>query len=389
MSIRRLLSPAEPWKRDVDTRVALQEVLNLKDKDQYLEAGARAGKLFDEGTLELRVLGILLYGTYLDQGLEVLPELFLAAEAALNRHWEFALPTKNREKQAENSLRWFFSRMRRETLERTENPSPEWLARLAHWPLTRRRQAYDALRTLRRLMLERFENDELHGQCAALLDWLDTLHRNRLGLPAEQPSSAETSAGEHTRSARTTAVVQPPVASQQDPSDEDEEDTPPHSSQSLEPPDSEASLNPLPLEDQDDLEASIPPPTSARPVRRVLAWRAAADDHQGDSPSVSALPVFRSKALEALHERLQAFEQLVMAGQLVLASVLVDEIQHELESFDPRRYLPELFSTFYALQVEQRLGLQEAQHHASRELLTMLYRVDAARFMALDVQGEE
>lgn len=399
MSIKRLLSQAVSWKLDVDTRVPLQEVLNLKDKDQYLEAAARAGKLYDEDVLELRVLGILLYGTYLARGLDALPELFLAAEAVLTRHWESSLPVKNRERHAETSLRWFLTRLRRETVERTESPSAEWLALLSRWPIAGRQQAYDALRLLRRPLIDRFENEELHGQLAGLLDWVETLKRNRLGLPTPEPSLAEVRAEGVQREADAAAFLR-----DQDEEEEEVEDGAPFFDLAEDDPSFDPDAFFEPMESIDDEEEPVPvSPSSSplrpaskptRPVPAVAVVKGSAPKSSVPAPSAppspapNSLPSFAAPPLLALFERLRTFEALVKARRLVRASVVGDEIRQELETFDPRRYLPELFSTYYALQVEQLMGLQEAQLHPSREMLAMLYRVDVARFLALEVEDE-
>ncbi|MFM7201981.1 MAG: type VI secretion system protein IglI family protein [Myxococcota bacterium] len=401
MSIKRLLSQTVSWKSDVDTRVPLQEVLNLKDKDQYLEAAARAGKLYDEDVLELRALGILLYGTYLARGLDVLPELFLAAEAVLTRHWESSLPVKNRERHAETSLRWFLTRLRRDTVERTESPTAEWLTLLSRWPIAGRQQTYDALRLLRRPLIDRFENEELHGQLAGILDWVETLKRNRLGLPVPDPALAEVRAADDARMADAAAFLR-----DQDEDEEDEADAsffdPAEGDPSFDP---DAFFEPIESVDEDEepvrpSSASLKPGSNpTRPVPTVSALKGSAPKLSGPVTSVpppsrspssalNPLPSFTAPPLLALFERLRTFEALVKARRLVRASVVGDEIRQELETFDPRRYLPELFSTYYALQVEQLMGLQEAQLHPSREMLAMLYRVDVARFLALEVEDE-
>lgn len=415
MSIKRLLSQTALWKVDADTRAALQEVLNLKDRDQYIEAAARAGRLYDEGMLELRALGILLYGTFLARGLESLPELFLAAEAALTRCWDVSIPVKNRERHAETSLRWFFSRLRRETLERTESPSPEFFAQLSRWPLTGRQQAHDALRLLRRPLVDRFENEEMLGQVAAQLDWLETLKRNRLGLPPVEPAKLEPEQTKRSPEQQASAFLRAEEAEEGELNTEELEAL----SDGW---DDESSLQADAAELSDDEAAeeaefaalaaaaddegwgrppapASPPPRPAAQTGRPLAGRAVltaaepifqrpALGAEPSEPVSTPLPTFRAPALRALLERLATFETLMLSGQLVRASVIAEEVRRELETFDPLRYLPELFSTYFSLQVQHLQGLQAAQLHPAREMLTMLYRVDPERFLVLEMEDE-
>ncbi|HLM47428.1 MAG TPA: type VI secretion system protein IglI family protein [Myxococcaceae bacterium] len=98
------------------------------------------------------------------------------------------------------------------------------------------------------------------------------------------------------------------------------------------------------------------------------------------------LPV--SPALAQLMRKLAAFDTLVERQDFQRASVVAADVLNVVEHFDPRVYLPALFSRFFAglsTSAEQVEPLLQSTETLSFRALDQLYRVDLDTFLA---QGE-
>jgi|GEM_PF-7110965 len=99
-----------------------------------------------------------------------------------------------------------------------------------------------------------------------------------------------------------------------------------------------------------------------------------------------------SSVLALLLEKMTHFESLLGEDQTLKAAIILNEIQCELDSFNPVIYFPKLFSRFataHAVHCEQ---LEPALHmHGSTqwETLRRLYQVDKSAFDNFKIIGEE
>ena len=100
-------------------------------------------------------------------------------------------------------------------------------------------------------------------------------------------------------------------------------------------------------------------------------------------PAVPGVPaVENSPALMQLLQKLEAFAELVERQDFVRAAVIATDVEQVLASFDPRVYLPKLFSRYFLLfsqnveSIEPYLGAESL----SFKVLTELYRVDLDAF---------
>jgi hypothetical protein len=99
-----------------------------------------------------------------------------------------------------------------------------------------------------------------------------------------------------------------------------------------------------------------------------------------DGPS---LPV--SPALAQLMDKLAAFNTLVERQDFQRASVVAADVLNVVEHFDPRVYLPMIFSRFFAglsTHAEQVEPLLQSTETLSFRALDQLYRVDLETFLA-------
>ncbi|SET90613.1 type VI secretion system protein IglI family protein [Stigmatella erecta] len=92
-----------------------------------------------------------------------------------------------------------------------------------------------------------------------------------------------------------------------------------------------------------------------------------------------------SPAMAELMRKLAAFDTLVQRQDFQRASVVAADVMAVVERFDPRVYLPSLFSRFFAglsVHAEQVESLLQGTESLSFRALDQLYRVDLETFLA-------
>jgi hypothetical protein len=102
-------------------------------------------------------------------------------------------------------------------------------------------------------------------------------------------------------------------------------------------------------------------------------------------PSIAVSP-----ALGQLIRKLAAFDTLVERGEFQRASVVAADVLNVMDHFDPRVYLPALFSRFFSglsTHAEQVEPLLQTTETLSFRALDQLYRVDLDAFLAQDGNG--
>ncbi|RKG81535.1 hypothetical protein D7V88_26195 [Corallococcus terminator] len=135
------------------------------------------------------------------------------------------------------------------------------------------------------------------------------------------------------------------------------------------------------------------PPSVAAPAAPAAAAPAKGRGAKATPPPVPPPPFPRtvgplqlrgSAHLLELCDKLKAFEVLIERRDFQKAALVGDDVLHTLEGFDPRRYLPELFSTFGGL-LNKHVG--DIQEHWERKesvewrTLSQFYQVDLAAFV--------
>jgi hypothetical protein len=114
------------------------------------------------------------------------------------------------------------------------------------------------------------------------------------------------------------------------------------------------------------------------------------DAHSPVATVGSTIPV--SPALAELMRKLAAFNTLVEREDFVRASVVAADVLAVLERFDPRVYLPALFSRFFSglsVHAEQVEPLLQTTDSLSFRALDQLYRVDLATFLQQSTRSHE
>ncbi|NNB92623.1 hypothetical protein HJC10_20080 [Corallococcus exiguus] len=141
---------------------------------------------------------------------------------------------------------------------------------------------------------------------------------------------------------------------------------------------------------QERAAAPAPAPEPAKPAAPAKgrgAKNSAAAAATPPSPfprTTGPLQLRGSVHLLELCDKLKAFEVLVERGDFQKAAMVSDDVLRTLEEFDPRRYLPELFSSFGAL-LNRHVG--DIQEHWERKetmewrTLSQFYQVDLGAFV--------
>jgi hypothetical protein len=252
----------------------------------------------------------------------------------LTERWEAFGPSVRKELMADNGLRWLLKAMSKHLEYHERRQDAVWTG----WCVPSNREPLDEALERSARLLSVLGSTLPKGGCVApfrqLVSWLTTFQR---ALPAEpEPVQEEP------------AAAPEPEADGARPEEE--------------PPGEEAASQPL--------EGGEPAPAPA----------------QASGPM---LPV--SPALALLMRKLQAFDTLVRREDFLKAGVVASDVLALLESFDPRVYLPALFTPFFASLSTHAARVEPRMHdtHAlSFRALQQLYQVDLDTFLAQAAGGE-
>jgi hypothetical protein len=103
--------PASPGLEIGDPR--LDAINDAAFRSSYAEAAAQAQAVWDEGIRDVRLIGYLLYGYYLERDVLALPFIFEQLTQTLSTRWEHIGPAR-KDKPADGALHWLFSSLIRQ-----------------------------------------------------------------------------------------------------------------------------------------------------------------------------------------------------------------------------------------------------------------------------------
>lgn len=103
--------PASPGLELGDPR--LDAINDAAFKSNYAEAAVLAQGVWDEGIRDVRLLGYLLYGDYLERDVRALPFIFEQLTRTLSTRWDHIGPAK-KDKPADGALHWLFTSLIRQ-----------------------------------------------------------------------------------------------------------------------------------------------------------------------------------------------------------------------------------------------------------------------------------
>ena len=181
MDLNLLMQPLtvtdNPGLETTDPR--LEEASTFVQRARYLEAAAVAESVLAEGIYDLRMIGFLAYGVFLERGPGSLKEVFDGLAAMLRDNWQAVGPAVKREKHAQTSLRWFSNQLLKK-LQYEENARSElweqWVSEVTSDEVDEAVTAADGLRRAAGAVLEEAAAPLVDG-LAKLTQWLKTFQQ--------------------------------------------------------------------------------------------------------------------------------------------------------------------------------------------------------------------
>jgi hypothetical protein len=304
----------------------LDKVGDLVTRGEYHAAGQAAEKLLREGLRDVRLVGPLLFGNFLDQGLTSIPNLFSSIHELLTKRWSAFGPRAKKELLADNSLRWLFKLLNKHLEGHERLKDAVWMG----WCEPHHREPLLQALALSEPLLVALASTLPKGASVPpfrqLVSWLQTFVQALAPTPPaleSEPTPLPQPEALPARPAPVEAVEEPPILSPQ-------------------------------------LPQAMPP-----------------------KDSMPMLPI--SPALELLMRKLQGFNTLVDGGDFLKASVVASDVLALLERFDPRVYLPALLTPFFtrlSTHAQEMEHLMRDTESLSFRALHQLYQVDLNAFLA-------
>jgi hypothetical protein len=321
----RLFSADTPQPPEGERSSAeLDKVGDLVTRGAYPEAGQAAEKLLREGLRDVRLVGPLLFGAFLEQGLISLPTLFSSIHELLTKRWGAFGPRAKKELLADNSLRWLFKLVCKHLEGHERLKDDVWKS----WCEPHHREPLLQALALSEPLLAALASTLPKGASVPpfrqLISWLQTFVQAlapQPPAPESEPKPVSRPEASPARPASTERVEEPPV----------------------------------------------PAPPRVTTPKEIMPM----------------LPI--SPALGLLMRKLQGFNALVDGGDFLRASVVASDVLATLERFDPRVYLPALLTPFFtrlSTHAQDMESLMRDTDSLSFRALHQLYQVDLDTFMA-------
>lgn len=325
---------------DGETRSAIQQLAQLTDRGECVEAAAQAVELLRAGVYELRLACVYMVGLFVERGVAHLPALVRSTRRLVAN--EVAAPPALRSppRVLDTTLQWllqtlvthiqFHARQRDETWAQWLRDSEPGL------PV----ELGDELDQLARELGELVETPVSRGPLAWLGRWArGDLARARLQAATKDVAERAALAG------------------------------------AAEPADAPA---PAPTAHGLDPE----PDFDDGPLHGHRAVRSSAH-HQPATPRPEPLEP-ESPALAALRRKLEGFQQLVDRGDFAKAAVIARDVHRILERFDPVEFLPSLFAGYFRVMSQRLDELRPHLEHTDDtpwQVLSRFYQADLEGFL--------
>ncbi|HEX8701275.1 MAG TPA: type VI secretion system protein IglI family protein [Myxococcaceae bacterium] len=302
----------------------LEAVSEHVAKGTYREGAHAAAVLLREGQRDMRLVGAYLFGAFHEQDLKAMPVIFRSIINVLTASWGTFGPPEKRTVFAENGLRWLFKTMSKHMAYHEKAKDDRW----SRWCEPDNRAPLEEAVALSNPILAAIATTLPKGSSAesfrGLVAWLQA---HLKALPAQLAS-----------------VPSEPTSEEAPPGDEAGEE-----------------------------EAQ---PEESRPEPKAL--RASASGKSAEP----GLPI--SPAMAVLLQKLAAFDTLIARQDFLKAGVVAADVLATVERFDPRVYLPVIFSRFFA-GLSMHAQVIEPMLHNTDSLtfrsLDQLFRVDLGAFL--------
>ncbi|CAM4493943.1 type VI secretion system protein IglI family protein [Corallococcus exiguus] len=307
----------------------LEAITGFVAKSEYANAARAAEGLLRQGVRDVRVVGPYLFGHFFAEGMKALPVLFRSLKRTLTENWDFFGPMEKKLVFADTGLRWLLKMMGKHLEHHSRLKDAQWQA----WTAPGNREPIEEALTLGDPLIAALAILQKPACMDAMRSLLGALRSHAQGVPFLPPPEEPQS-----------EAPEPELAAA--PDDDEEED------------------------DEGEEEEEV------RPVRRKKAAR---QEEQDSGPSVPMSP-----ALALLVRKLSAFEALVEKEDYSKASVIAVDVLATVERFDPRVFLPQLFSGFFNGLAQHAEAIEPMLHNTetlSFRAMDQLYRVDLDAFL--------
>ncbi|RKG69318.1 hypothetical protein D7V80_09085 [Corallococcus sp. CA054B] len=307
----------------------LEAITGLVAKSEYSDAARAAAELLRQGLRDVRLVGPYLFGHFFADGMRALPVLFRSLKRTLTENWDFFGPVEKKLVFADAGLRWLLKMMGKHLEHHSRLKDARW----QDWSAPGNREPMEEALALGDPLIAALAILQKSACMDAMRTLLGALRSHAQSVPFLPPPEEPKP-----------AAPEPQLAAA--PDDDEEED------------------------DEGEEEEEV------RPARKKKAAR---QEEQDSGPSVPMSP-----ALAQLVRKLSAFEALVEREDYTKASVIAVDVLATVERFDPRVYLPQLFSGFFNGLAQHAEAIEPMLHNTetlSFRAMDQLYRVDLDAFL--------
>ncbi|EFI34720.1 conserved hypothetical protein [Desulfonatronospira thiodismutans ASO3-1] len=303
----------------------LMEISGLAQSGDYHGAAASAEALLQEDIYDVRLLGFFIYGLLFEKGPAGFGDVFASLAWFLENNWSATGPVKKRNKHAMTSFRWLFNQSLKKLQYEESFKGDTWQQWLAVTDSDDVEQALDTARELQKAMSECLEDEAepLLDLLSKIVQWLRSF--------------------------------QPMVYREQE-SDPEE----------------------MQAEEQEPGAGEGQPESS-----QVSASKPASAPRTPES-TTGGVWVEGSYHLLVLMKKLEIFQSLCQSQDYAKAAVVADDIMDSISQFDPKLYLPKLFSGFFmclSANSQDILGYQEMKDSPEWQIMREYLNVDPDGFV--------
>jgi len=333
-----LTSPSSRILGDNDP--ALDQILSLAERSQFVTAGELAEKLWQEQVYDVRSLGVFLLGAFVEQGMGALPDILSAILAVLTKNWEWMCPTTGKYKQFDVGLRWLVTGILGQFRFAQKVKSPQWAKWLSQWEQTDQKQVLDLFSGLSVVLDAVLPGSLCKGSFLQL-------HKTLKDLPTTHSEKSREVKQDATTGAESSAKI----------IDVEILNTGESNMQNLLDPANESSAAASPNAIKGATVTGAPP----------------------------TLTIILSPPMHALMRKIGAFNRLVRLGRFKQAAIVYNDIKVHIEKFDPRIYLPSVFGEYFSnivTHAEKLLPSLDTKDDFATKALIDLYQIDLELFIA-------
>lgn len=389
MSILELLErPLPPAERpepegqseDPGRSGELLRAQSLAAQDQLLPAAEAARRLWEEQIYDVRALGYLLHGAFLEEGPGSLARVIRSLCRCLSDEWERLRPVAQKGKHLGGALRWFFTTLYNHLAFCKFQNDATWQLFSTDGLLVA--EILAALDELSRRGAARPEILSFAAQRQRVVDLL-LPHAASAVVPAPAPRRAPAAAPNPIPKPSpppdpAPAPVSAPAPPEPDPKGAEKEAD--EESAGSAAPDFVLTLDEGSLGREPEAASEVvpqPAPVQGGAVAQVPAPAAGA--------SATSCRVPLRPALRWLLAQTAAIEELLRRRELLRAAILLADLEHSLDTMEPESLLPEAMLGFWSAVVAHADSLAPALEWAGSEdprarLLLRLYRLNPTGF---------